>query len=99
MATFESLPRINKNSRLFFILPYTRKIAMQLTYRGINYETVDPATESSNKGFACRYSLTYDKNSERIAWVRSVLYYTYRGVSYTKSPLVNAKARIIPDKC
>jgi hypothetical protein len=71
---------------------------MQLIYRGINYKTADCQTKSSNTERACQYNLAYDENAQELVWVRQIQYYTYRGVSYTKSPIVNAKARIISDK-
>jgi hypothetical protein len=71
---------------------------MQLTYRGINYKTADCHTKSSNTEIACQYRLAYDRDSQELVWVRPIEYYTYRGVSYTKSPIVNAKARIMLNK-
>ena len=68
---------------------------MQLTYRGITYNNNYQAPKTPNVDCICKYRLSENRDSNKIAWIRPVKYYTYRGVTYTKQPLINANTRLL----
>ena len=68
---------------------------MQLTYRGISYNHSSQAQKTSKVEYMCKYRLSEDYDSNKIAWIRPIKYYIYRGVSYTKSPMINAKTQLL----
>jgi hypothetical protein len=68
---------------------------MQLTYRGVNYQSQPAETEVQNTDMACKYRLSYHPDANKIVWIRKMHYYTYRGVSYAKYSVVNADTKIL----
>ena len=68
---------------------------MQLIYRGISYKNSFPAQKTPKVDYIRKYRLSEDYNSNKIAWVRPIRYYIYRGVSYTKSPMINATTQLL----
>ena len=68
---------------------------MQLTYRGISYNRSHQAQQTPKVDCIQKYRLSEDSDSNIIAWVRQLQYYTYRGVSYTKRPLMNATTQLL----
>ena len=83
---------------------------MKLTYRGISYNHKSPVEQqlkmdkvkagsepSGRSNFDCirKYRLSAQYDSNKIAWLCPITYYTYRGVSYTKRPLTNAKTQLL----
>ena len=68
---------------------------MQLTYRGISYKSSSQAQKTAKVDYIRKYHLSENRDSNKIAWVRPIKYYIYRGVSYTKRPLVNAATQIL----
>lgn len=61
---------------------------MQLTYRGIKYQTNLGEIETDNNQQIGKNSLA--DRSQKI-WGKSICYYTYRGISYIKYPVLTAK--------
>ena len=68
---------------------------MQLIYRGISYKNSFPAQKTPKVDYIRKYRLSEDYDSNKIAWVRPIRYYIYRGVSYTKSPMINATTQLL----
>ena len=68
---------------------------MQLTYRGISYQNSSQAPKTPKVDYLRKYRLSEDYDSNKIAWVRPIKYYIYRGVSYTKSPTINATTQLL----
>ena len=83
---------------------------MQLTYRGISYnyksttatnpqvnEVEAGSTLKGRSTFDClhKYRLSEKSDSNKVAWLRPITYLIYRGVSYTKRPLSNAKTQLL----
>ena len=68
---------------------------MQLIYRGISYKNIFQAQKTPKVDYISKYRLSEDYDSNKIAWVRPIKYYIYRGVSYTKRPLMNAATQIL----
>ena len=74
---------------------------MQLIYRGISYKNSFPAQKTPKVDYIRKYRLSEDyhlsenRDSNKIAWVRPIRYYIYRGVSYTKSPMINATTQLL----
>ncbi|ELS05074.1 hypothetical protein Xen7305DRAFT_00048130 [Xenococcus sp. PCC 7305] len=68
---------------------------MQLTYRGVSYQPNPTAEKTSKIGCVQKYRLSEDCDANKVAWIRPITYYVYRGVSYTKCPLVNAKTQLL----
>lgn len=68
---------------------------MQLIYRGISYKNSFPAQKTPKVEYIRKYRLSADNDSNKIAWVRPIRYYIYRGVSYTKSPIINATTQLL----
>ncbi len=68
---------------------------MQLIYRGISYKNSFPAQKTPKVEYIRKYRLSEDYDSNKIAWVRPIRYYIYRGVSYTKSPTINATTQLL----
>ena len=68
---------------------------MQLIYRGISYKNSFPAQKTPKVDYIRKYRLSEDCDSNKIAWVRPIRYYIYRGVSYTKSPIINATTQLL----
>ncbi len=68
---------------------------MQLTYRGITYNKNSQTQTTQAVKHTQKYRLSENHDSNKIAWVRPIKYYIYRGVSYTKSPLVNSPTKLL----
>lgn len=68
---------------------------MQLTYRGIRYNPQSLAAQNIQLDCIRKYRLSEKCDANKIAWLQPINYYTYRGVSYTKRPLVNAKTQLL----
>ena len=68
---------------------------MQLIYRGISYKNSFPAQKTPKVDYIRKYRLSENYDSNKIAWVRPIRYYIYRGVSYTKSPIINATTQLL----
>ncbi len=68
---------------------------MQLIYRGISYKNIFQAQKTPKVDYIRKYRLSEDYDSNKIAWVRPIRYYIYRGVSYTKSPTINATTQLL----
>lgn len=68
---------------------------MQLIYRGISYKNSFQAQKTPKVDYIRKYRLSEDYDSNKIAWVRPIRYYIYRGVSYTKSPMINATTQLL----
>ncbi len=68
---------------------------MQLIYRGISYKNIFQAQKTPKVDYIRKYRLSEDYDSNKIAWVRPIRYYIYRGVSYTKSPIINATTQLL----
>lgn len=68
---------------------------MQLTYRGISYNRKSPTEQKPQVDCICKYRLSAKDDSNKVAWLRPITYYIYRGVSYTKRPLTNAKTQLL----
>ena len=68
---------------------------MQLIYRGISYKNIFQAQKTPKVDYIRKYRLSEDYDSNKIAWVRPIRYYIYRGVSYTKSPMINATTQLL----
>ncbi len=68
---------------------------MQLTYRGISYSRKSATATNPQVDCLCKYRLSEKSDSNKVAWLRPITYLIYRGVSYTKRPLVNAKTQLL----
>ena len=68
---------------------------MQLTYRGIPYNKNFQTQTTQTVKHTHKYRLSEAPDSNKIAWVKPVKYYTYRGVSYLKFPLVNSPTKLL----
>ncbi|MGK7895965.1 MAG: DUF4278 domain-containing protein [Xenococcus sp. (in: cyanobacteria)] len=68
---------------------------MQLTYRGIKYSHKSSTTQNPQVECLHKYRLSAKDDSNKVSWIRPITYFTYRGVSYTKRPLSNAKTRLL----
>ncbi len=68
---------------------------MQLTYRGITYSPKSSTTEKPQVDCLYKYRLSAEDDSNKVSWIRPITYLTYRGVSYTKRPLSNAKTQLL----
>ena len=62
---------------------------MQLNYRGIGYQKSYPAAKTQNNNCIRKYRLSENQDSNKVAWLRPIKYYTYRGVSYAKYPIIS----------
>lgn len=71
---------------------------MKLTYRGISYQSQIAKVQSHDMEAICKYRLSYHSDANKIVLLRQVRYYTYRGVSYTKYPIINAKTKLLLPK-
>ncbi len=68
---------------------------MQLTYRGIRYSPRSSADQKPQLECIRKYRLSEEHDANKIAWLKPITYYTYRGVSYTKRPLSNPKTQLL----
>ena len=80
---------------MFFNNQQLAVTTMQLTYRGIHYNQSCQGQQTPEFDCIRKYRLSEDPDSNTIAWVRQLKYYIYRGVSYTKRPLINATTQIL----
>lgn len=62
---------------------------MQLTYRGISYQKSELAQKTTATNCVRKYRLSENQDANKVAWIRPIKYYTYRGVSYSKYPIVS----------
>ena len=68
---------------------------MKLTYRGITYNNNYQAQKTPKVDCIRKYRLSENHDSNKIAWIRPIKYYTYRGVTYSKRPLINANTQLL----
>ena len=74
---------------------------MKLTYRGIDYTSLRSQIKARTSFIIPRkYRLSRSQDSNVVILMKPISYYTYRGVSYTKYPVLNTKTQLLvaPDR-
>ena len=72
---------------------------MKLIYRGIKYlsRKSKVTVRSPKSAIAQKYRLSSSPDSNKVMLIRPIQYYTYRGVSYTKSLVFDTKTIVLLD--
>ena len=72
---------------------------MKLIYRGIKYlsRKSKVAVQPPKSAIAQKYRLSSSPDSNKVMLIRPIQYYTYRGVSYTKSLVFDTKTIVLLD--
>ena len=72
---------------------------MKLIYRGIKYlsRKSKVRVKPPESAIAQKYRLSSSPDSNKVMLIRPIQYYTYRGVSYTKSLVFDTKTIVLLD--
>lgn len=67
----------------------------ELVYRGINYKSQTPKIYTQTLSDKC--DSTKSQNFDKLISIKPMHYYTYRGVSYTKTVVSDSQRKILLD--